>query len=130
MHRTRKARPKVVTVKLESFKPNPVSPKTKPSKRELNAFMASDAKLRDDRSINGLITKGPKGGKGKQPKASGSKVQVSTCKLTHLNTPPEKKARFSFSDTLDLPETLFRHLGAKFAALVKTFKDIAEYLGK
>jgi hypothetical protein len=97
--------------------------------------MASDAEPGDEGSIDGSIAKGPKGGKGKAAKASGSKVQldavvVATRKSNRLNAPPEKKARVSFNDTPALPETLFRRLGSEFAALSKTFEDIADYLGK
>ena len=125
----------MATVELEPVKPEPVSPKTETPKRKLDAFMASDAELGDDGSVNGSIAKGPKGGKGKAAKASGSKVQldavvVATRKSNHLNAPPKKKARVSFSDTLELPETLFCCLGSEFAALSKMFEDIAEYLGK
>jgi hypothetical protein len=126
----RKVRPKAVGVKLE-----PVSPKADTPKRKLDAFMGSDAELGDEGSVDGSITKGPKGGKSKQVKASGTKTQldavvVATRKSTRLNAPPEKKARIAFGGTPELLKTLFQRLGAKFAALSKTCDDIVECLRK
>lgn len=122
-------------VKLEPVKLEPVSPKANTPKCKLDAFMGSDAELGDEGSIDGSITKGPKGRKSKQVKASGSRTQldgvvVATRKSTRLNTPPEKKAHVSFGDNPELPGNLFHCLGAKFAALSKTCDDITEFLRK
>jgi hypothetical protein len=122
-------------VKLEAVKLEPVSPKAEAPKRKLDAFMASDAEPGDEGSIDGSIVKGPKGGKGKQAKGSGGKVQldavvVATRKSTRLNAPPEKKARVTFGDTPELPESLFHRLGAELAALSKTCEDIAQCFRK
>jgi hypothetical protein len=97
--------------------------------------LASDVEFGDEGSIDGSIAKGPKGGKGKQAKASSSKtkidgVVISTRKSTRLNAPPDKKPRITRGDTPDIPESLFHRLGVEFAAIGKTCDEIAEYLRK
>jgi hypothetical protein len=64
-----------------------------------------------------------KNGKGKQPKASGSKldgVVIVTRKSSRLNDASSKKARISGS------EELFRRLASEFAAIGRTCEEIAD----
>lgn len=118
-----------VKVKLK-----PTSPKPEKPKRKLEVFLGSDDELEHDNiSVDtqvGAGLKPTKGGKGKQPRASGSKGQTdanaAVRKSTRLNTGPENISKKAWTSNANQTELLFRHLAGEFAVIGRTCEELAE----
>jgi hypothetical protein len=121
---------KTVHVKAEL-----TNPKDQP-KRKLEAYFGSDSEDDDGMSICGSVVSVTKGGKGKQPKASGSKAQAggaasSTRKSMRLNSSSStrsKKPRIESSRPESGAESLIRRLASQFAEIGKTYEELAEHV--
>lgn len=119
-----------VKVKLE-----PASPKPEKPKRKLEVFLCSEDELENDNvSVDSQVVGGPKttrGGRGKQLKASGSKIQTDANaapvrKSNRLNAGSENMSKKARTTNAPQTEALFRRLAGELAVIGRTCEELAD----
>jgi hypothetical protein len=126
-------------VKAEPTTPKPAAPtRLKPiaPKRKLEVYIGSDGEDDDAMSLGSAPIKATKGGRGKQAKASGSKVPAggvasSTRKSSRLDSTVSavaKKPRTASASPEGSGEALVRRLASQFAEIAKTYDEIADHM--